>query len=102
MLVFGARRLRATRLAGLEQGPAIIDTTTSPDEQVVENAQREPLTWFELARFVGRRLEAGDSQAAIARQIGKTASFVNEVASLVHAPAAADSSRSLPAARPWC
>ena len=40
MLNFGARRLRASRMAGMAEIPAFIDTTADSYDQVIENEQR--------------------------------------------------------------
>jgi ParB family chromosome partitioning protein len=66
ILNFGARRLRASRLASLERIPAFVDDTADDYAQVVENEQRERLKPLELALFVQRRMAVGDSQAEIA------------------------------------
>ncbi len=58
-LNFGARRLRASKLAGLTEIPAFIDTTADSYDQVIENEQREGLKPLELALFVQKRLAAG-------------------------------------------
>jgi ParB family transcriptional regulator, chromosome partitioning protein len=49
VLNFGARRLRASRLAGLREVPAFIDTTADSYDQLIENEQREGLKPLELA-----------------------------------------------------
>lgn len=56
VLVMGARRLRASRLAGLAQVPAIIRRVEEDDyaSQVIENQQRSNLSNSELADAVGR------------------------------------------------
>ena len=43
VLNFGARRVRASRLAGLTEIPAFIDTPADSYDQVIENEQREGL-----------------------------------------------------------
>ncbi len=86
MLNFGARRLRASRLAGLTEIPAFIDTTADSYNQVIENEQREGLKPLELALFVQRRMALGDSQAEIARRLGKTRGYVTFICALVDAP----------------
>ena len=58
MLNFGARRLRASKLAGKEEIPAFVDDTADSYDQVIENEQRAGLTPLELALFVQRRLAA--------------------------------------------
>ena len=82
----GARRLRASKLAGKETIPAFIDTATDAYDQVIENEQREGLKPFELAAFAKRQLEEGVSQTEIARRIGKTRGYMTYVAALIDSP----------------
>jgi ParB family chromosome partitioning protein len=56
MLNFGARRLRASKLVGMADIPAFIDTTADSYDQVIENEQREGLRPLELALFVQKRI----------------------------------------------
>ena len=86
MLNFGARRLRASKLAGLNQIPATVNETASSYDQVIENEQREGLKPLELALFVQSRIAMGESQADIARQMGKSAPFVTYATALIDAP----------------
>ena len=86
MLNFGARRLRASTLAGKTEIPAFVDTTADSYDQVIENEQREGLRPLELALFVQRRLALGDSQAEIARQMGKSRVYVTHATALIEAP----------------
>lgn len=86
ILNFGARRLRAARLAGLTQIPAFVDTTADHYDQVIENEQREGLRPLELALFVSKRLGLGESQAEIARRMGKSKAYVTYAMALIDAP----------------
>jgi ParB family transcriptional regulator, chromosome partitioning protein len=86
MLNFGARRLRASKLAGLETIPAFIDTTADSYDQVIENDQREGLKPLELALFVQKRLALGDKQADIAKNLGKSRQWVTLATALIEAP----------------
>jgi ParB family transcriptional regulator, chromosome partitioning protein len=86
VLNFGARRLRASKLAGLEAIPAFVDTTADSYDQVIENEQREGLKPLELALFVQKRLAAGDNQAEIARRMGKSRQYVTFATALIDAP----------------
>jgi ParB family transcriptional regulator, chromosome partitioning protein len=63
MLNFGARRLRAAKLAGLASIPVFVDEAADSYDQVIENEQREALTPLELALFVQRRDAGGDRAA---------------------------------------
>ena len=86
ILNFGARRLRASKLAGLTEIPAFIDTTADSYDQVIENEQRAALKPLELALFVQKRLALGDSQAEIARRLGKSRQWVTLATALIDAP----------------
>lgn len=86
MLNFGARRLRAARLAGLAEVPAFVDEAVDSYDQVIENEQREGLKPLELALFVQRRLALGESQAEIARRLGKSRQYVTLATALIDAP----------------
>lgn len=83
---FGARRLRASKLAGLKTIPAFVDTTADSYDQVIENEQREGLKPLELALFVQKRLAAGDNQAEIAKRMGKSRQYVTFATALIDAP----------------
>ena len=85
-LNFGARRLRASKLAGLETIPAFIDTTADSYDQVIENEQRVGLKPLELALFVQKRLACGDKQADIAKNLGKSRQWVTLATALIEAP----------------
>jgi ParB family chromosome partitioning protein len=82
----GARRLRASALAGKTDIPAFVDETADSYDQVIENEQRENLRPIELALFVERRMAAGESQAEIARRLGKSRSYVTFASALIDAP----------------
>lgn len=86
VLNFGARRLRASRLAGFQRIPAFVDASTDSYDQVIENEQREGLQPLDLALFIQRRLAAGDIQAEIARRMGKSRQYVTMAMALVDAP----------------
>jgi ParB family chromosome partitioning protein len=86
ILNFGARRLRASILAGKSEVPAFVDATSDSYDQVIENEQREPLRPMELALFVQRRMQAGDSQAEIARRLGKSRQYITYATALIDPP----------------
>lgn len=83
---FGARRLRASKLAGKAEIPAFIDLSADSYDQVIENEQRQGLKPMELALFIERRLAAGDIQADIARRMGKSRQYVTMAMALIDAP----------------
>ncbi len=86
LLNFGARRLRAARLAGKDEIPAFVADLGDGYAQVIENEQREALKPMELALFVQRRIGAGESLAEIARRLGKTRGYLTFVTALIDAP----------------
>jgi len=86
LLNFGARRLRASKLAGKAHIPAFVDLSVDSYDQVIENEQRERLKPLELALFIQRRLAGGESQADIARHMGKSKAYVTYAMALIDAP----------------
>ena len=86
VLNFGARRLRASRLAGLATIPAFVDASADSYDQVIENEQREGLKPLELALFVQKRLALGDKQADIAKNLGKSRQWVTLATALIEPP----------------
>ena len=86
ILNFGARRLRASRLAEMDDIPAFVDHTANSVDQFIENEQRKGLTPLEIALFVQRSLNRGQSQADIARAIGKSRQYVTMATALIDAP----------------
>jgi len=86
MLNFGARRLRAARLAGKTEIPAFVEEAADSLDQLLENEQRENLQLLEVALFVQRQLQTGMSQAEIARRLGKTRGYLTFVGALIDAP----------------
>jgi ParB family chromosome partitioning protein len=85
VLNFGARRLRASKLAGKAEIPAFLDALAGSFDQVIENEHREALRPMELA-LVKRQLEGGKSQADVARELGKSRAYVSYVCALIDAP----------------
>ena len=92
-LIAGERRLRAAKLAGLSRVPCLI-TSRSAEEAakiaLIENLQREDLTFFEEAAAY-RRL-AGDfglSQADIAHAVNKDPSTIANKIRLLRLPISA-------------
>jgi ParB family transcriptional regulator, chromosome partitioning protein len=82
----GARRFRASKLAGKKQIPAFIDNDYNEVDQVIENLQRNELTSREIAEFIHREIKVGKKKKDIAVQIGKSAAFVKQHATLLNLP----------------
>lgn len=79
-LISGERRLRAAKLAGLEQVPCLVvnaDGAESSLLALIENVQRRDLDFWEEALALQELLSVtGLSQEALAKQIGKSQSAV--------------------------
>ena len=82
----GARRLRASRMAGLATIRAFVDDNHDEYDQAIENIQRESFTPMEIARFIERREQRGETRSAIAKRLGKSNAFVTQHASLLKLP----------------
>jgi len=89
-LIAGERRVRASRLAGKREVPAIIKALS--DEQsleiaIIENIQREDLSALEEgAAFSALMKEFGMTQEAVAKKVGKSRSVVANTVRLLDLP----------------
>jgi ParB family chromosome partitioning protein len=89
-LIAGERRLRASKLAGLDRIPAVI--RNSNDEQamelaLVENLQRADLNPMESARAYHRMVsEFGLTQDDVAQRVGKDRSSISNMLRLMQLP----------------
>ena len=79
-LIAGERRLRALRLIGTGWTDAVVmdaDEAETRALSLIENIQRENLSFFEEARAVRELLRAtGQTQDTVARRLGRSPSFV--------------------------
>lgn len=82
----GARRFRASLLAGKETIPACIDNEYTEEDQLVENLQRENLTSQEIAAFLGKLVAKGRRRGEVARLIGKSSAYVTQHLALLDLP----------------
>jgi ParB family chromosome partitioning protein len=82
----GARRVRASLLAGNATIPGFIDNDYNEADQVIENLQRNALTPREIADFIGRELAQGFKRNEIAKIISKSPAFVTQHANLLDLP----------------
>jgi ParB family transcriptional regulator, chromosome partitioning protein len=90
-LHFGAKRLRAALRAGLSEVPVVVrDAPANTYDQVAENQKRQGLTAVDLARFIKGRVDAGESNAEIARRLGMNLTTVAHHLSLLDLPPALD------------
>lgn len=90
-LISGERRLRASKLAGLDEIPAYIREVNDEDiisYALIENIQREDLNPIEVALGYQRLIEeAGYTQTEVAERVGKNRSTVTNMLRLLNLPA---------------
>lgn len=90
-LISGERRLRASKLAGIEEIPAYIREVNDEDiisYALIENIQREDLNPIEVALGYQRLIEeAGYTQAKVAKRVGKNRSTITNMLRLLNLPA---------------
>lgn len=82
----GARRFRASVLAGKQTVPGFIDNDYNEADQVIENLQRNELTAREIADYIGRELAKGKKKGEVAKEIGKSNAFVSQHVTLLDLP----------------
>ena len=88
---FGAKRWRAAQRIGLHEVPVVVrEGPTNPYAQVAENQKRHGLTPLDLARFIRGRVDAGDSNSAVARSLGLDLSTVAHHLALLDLPPVVD------------
>jgi ParB/RepB/Spo0J family partition protein len=91
-VVWGQRRVLASRKAGLERIPALITTTDQAIadrsiEQLIENLHRADLNPIDRAQAMRDVVESGVTQAELARQLGLAPSTIANDLGLLDAPA---------------
>ena len=90
-LIAGERRLRASKLAGLEQIPVIIrtgdDSMTKLELAIIENLQREDLNAVERARAFFRLVEEFKfTHGQVGAKVGKSREYVSNTLRLLALP----------------
>jgi ParB family chromosome partitioning protein len=90
-LIAGERRLRASKLAGLTQVPAIIrvgdDNLMKLELAIIENLQREDINAVERARAFARLVEEFKlTHTQIGQKVGKSREFVSNTLRLLSLP----------------
>jgi ParB family transcriptional regulator, chromosome partitioning protein len=84
---FGAKRWRAAQRAGLTDVPVVIrNAPADPYTQVAENQKRHGLTPLDLARFIKSRVDAGSSNAEVAKRLGMNLTKVAHHLTLLELP----------------
>ncbi len=86
IIVLGARRYRASIIAGLESIPVIIRDSSDDFIQVVENELRDNLSPMELAQFIHKKIDEGYKKNEIAQKLSKSASIITEYLALIDCP----------------
>lgn len=91
LIRFGSRRWRAALKAGLTEVPVIFAVEARDAyDQVAENLRRQNLTPPELAQFIRRRVDAGESNAEVGRQLGMDLTTVAHHLALLSLPPVLD------------
>jgi len=90
-LIAGERRLRASKLAGLTQVPAVIRKEHNPmmklELAIIENLQREDLNPIDRARaFMQLAQEFGFSHKEIGKKVGKSRVYVSNSLRMLQMP----------------
>lgn len=91
-LIAGERRLRAAKLAGLKQVPALIRTGEESDLMklelaIIENIQREDLNPVDRARAFDRLVkEFGFKHVEIGKKVGKSREYVSNTLRILSLP----------------
>lgn len=87
MIIAGARRYRASRLAGKNTIPAFLGGDAADKyAQMAENIHRDNLSHTEIAAFIAGELSQGKKQVQIAQALGKNKSYVSRYVALGEAP----------------
>ncbi len=89
-IIHGARRFRASVIAGVPSIPAIVqaDEVAFDDySQVLENTQRHNLTPLDIARFIQKRKTFGETNSQIARNLSEKPDWVTFHLALIDLPA---------------
>ena len=84
----GARRYRASKLAGKTAIPAYVDDDYTDEDQIIENIHRDALKPREIAEYIGRKLSQGKQQKDLAKSLKKSKAWVSQHATLLDLPEA--------------
>jgi ParB family chromosome partitioning protein len=91
LIRFGSRRWRAAVQAGLTTVPVVFAVEAHDAyDQVAENLKRQNLSPLELAQFIRRRVDAGESNAEVGRQLGMDLTTVAHHLALLSLPPVLD------------
>jgi ParB family chromosome partitioning protein len=82
----GARRYRASMMAGRETIPGFIDEDYNNIDQAIENLHRDGLSPREIANVIHKELSNGMTKGQIAAALGKSNAFVKQHVTLLDLP----------------
>lgn len=82
----GARRYRASKIAGKKNIPAFLDSDFTKIDQIIVNAHHETFTPREWAVLIDQEKKQGKNQAQIAEDLGKSRAFITQHAKLLTLP----------------
>lgn len=88
-IIHGARRYRAAKMAGMATIPLIVQANEvlfDDYSQVAENTKRAGLHPMDIARFIQKRKEQGESNKAIAEKLGEQPEYIIHHLALLDAP----------------
>lgn len=89
-LIAGERRLRASKIAGLKEVPAVVRTATEQEQlefAIIENVQREDLNPLERARAFQRLVDDFSlTHEEVAQRVGKSRVTVTNTLRLLNLP----------------
>ena len=86
IIIFGARRYRASKIANKTTIPAFIKNNLKRTVQIIENLQRENLSTRETLESIRELLDEGLTKSQISREIGKSPSFITHYVALLDLP----------------
>lgn len=82
----GARRFRASKLAGKQTIKAFIDSDFTKIDQIVVNAHHQPFTSREWAILIDQEQKKGKKKSEIADELGMSRSTITHLAALLRLP----------------
>lgn len=86
----GARRYRASKIAGKKSIPAFVDPDFTKIDQIIVNAHHVDFTPREWALLIDQEEKKGKQRIQIAKELGKTPPFVTYYSNLLKLPQSLD------------
>jgi len=83
---YGARRFRASVMAGKETIPVFVDNDHDDYDQVMENKERLNHSPIELALFIQKKIKQGEKKNVIAKKLNEDPVFISTHLALVDMP----------------